>query len=82
MKIRVEKYEPPKEVTYTTTEAFLAIDKETEIGLRVTGSTAEWVGLNPQTYQYDQKGYDMQTYRGTNIEVIRGLLAAYESRDL
>ena len=82
MKIKVKKYDPPREVTYTTIEVFLAVDEETKVGLRVVGTQAEFVGWNTQTHQYDREGYRMQTHRGINIDGIQGLLAAYESRDL
>jgi len=81
MKIEVKEYEPSKEVTYTTTEVFFAVDKETKVGLRVVGTHAQFVGWNSRTHKHDLVGLTHLYYDGIDIEVFQGLLAAYESRD-
>lgn len=80
MKIKVKDYQRPKEVTYTTTEVFFVVDEESKVGLRVIGSEAEFVGWNGRSGQYDREGFNMQRYMGVKIEVIQGLVAAYENR--
>ena len=82
MMIKVKEYEPPRELKYTTTEVFFAVDEETKVGLRVIGTQAEFVGWNSRTDRHDLEGLGHLYYEGVDVEVFQGLLAAYESRDL
>lgn len=80
MKIEVQKYEPPVEKTYITTEHFFAVDKETNIALRVVGDKATFQAWSSMCDGYTSDAFIIKQNLGVDINVIQALFEAYNNR--
>lgn len=76
--IEVREYQKPEQRTYTSPDIFLAVDDESQIGLRVINGRAEMVAWSSQRCQYDNAAFYSKHF---NVKILEQLIQAYNNRD-